>query len=143
MVFHGEEARALFRQLQNEARAMSRSKNEDRANAGKALLGMMAALEASPDTLVIGVEAGRTGFGWMNDRNAFALRVGTGSQQDVQKSVVLAHELGHAYATMIQGTGGYIDHWRASVRYENHARQFYQCSKRVPGMDLLYIPSCR
>ena len=143
VVYHNEEARAPFRQLQNEAHAMSRSRDEDRANAGKALLRMMAALEASADTLVIGVEAGRTGFGWMNDRNAFGLRVGTGSQQEIQKSVVLAHELGHAYATMIQGTNGYINHWRSSVRYENHARQFYQCSKRTPGVDLIFIPSCR
>jgi hypothetical protein len=143
VVYHNAEARALFRQLQNEARAMSRSEDEDRATAGNALLGMMAALEASADTLVIGVEAGRTGFGWMNDRNAFGLRVGTGEQQNIQKSVVLAHELGHAYATMIQGTSGYLDHWRQSVIYENHARQFYRCGNRTRGLDLIYIPSCR
>ena len=143
VVFQGEEARTLFRRLQNEARAMSRSKNEGRAAAGSALLGMIAAIEASADTLVIGVEKGRTGFGYMRDRNAFGIRIGTEEQDDVQKSVVLAHEMGHAYATMIQGTNGFMTHWRESLRYENHARQFYGCTKRWRVVDMVYIPSCQ
>ena len=150
VVFRGEEARWLFQRLKAQARVMSRDKEDKKtAAAGRKLMRMIRYLEQMDEVLVIDTYKGnRTGTAW----GFLGVNINADEYPNTQPTVLLAHELGHAYHGLTTGDvmPGHLSPWsahtRASVGFENAARRYYGCSGNQPYWvipDWFKTPACR
>ena len=142
MQFLNDSAETAWNELRLQAQAMAKMQDKGKAEGGRLLLKMMGDLEASDKIINVGVFPGGSGFGTMAG-GEFGIRISTNDPDDVKPNVILAHEIGHAHARLIEGNNGkWYGHGR-SVESENAARRFYGCRQRSRGFDLLYTPSCQ
>jgi len=135
--FGDRRARELYNALRTAARNASKSRNPDRAQAGRALTRRLEALEKDSQTVVIYVEEGaENGFGPKDGGAEFGITINPADPSDYSPQVRLAHELGHAYDAMVEGhnpTDPAFDSASdaMAVLIENLARGIWGCMPKI------------
>lgn len=141
--FYNDGARKLWEDLRREATEASRSKNKDMAKAGRRLLNAMTSLERDDDLLTVSVETGRgSGFGPRTDAPGYGILVDPNRPSNVEPYVVLSHELGHAYQSMVSGPNR-IGSYPRAVGFENSARTIAGCGHTSALYNWTYQRGCR
>ena len=129
--------------VQNAQQATS-SQDKTIASAGRQILDMIRDVEASDQTVTIEARdlSKINGFGARTDTTGWGIII-DGKDPRIDPTVLLAHELGHAYFTLIDSKKTWFLNWSRSVQYENDARAILGCSRRIMGLDMLYVPACK
>jgi hypothetical protein len=136
--FVGDEARALYGRLRQAANNAANSRSRHVAAAGRHLLGMLDALEETEEVVTIQIDpdAEASGFGPRQEPGVGGYGITLAPfKQDPSHGlqIKLAHELGHAYAVMIDGRpGGKRRTEEFAIRSaENRMRTIWGCSMRI------------
>jgi hypothetical protein len=150
--FESAEAEALYNRMKQAAEAATRSRNRLVASSGRKLLATLTALEADDEVVRIELNDGfQNGFGIDGKSNDWAIVVSDQHPGRVAPQVRLAHELGHAYSTMVDGrnprdlTSMPLSNTRA-LETENAARGIWRCQPRIDHTTTLirlFNPSCQ
>jgi hypothetical protein len=142
--FEDERAQRAYERLRRSAETAAQSSDTAKAAAGQKLVDMLDALESSAE--VVHIQSGWIvdGFGTRKDGSGWGLQVARFGLR-TSAETRMAHELGHAYAAMIEGK--YTEHRehsnRRAVQAENWYRTIQGCGMRAQHGNFILIPNCR
>jgi RHS repeat-associated protein len=154
--FLNEESRLLYEQLRTNAQNATKSKDQVVAAAGRKLLATLDALEADDEVVTVAVQKDHgNGFGPRLPRGrglGWGISLDPSTETNYGMQLKLAHELGHAYTTLI---GGLDPEAKAtlpignasSLTSENQQRTIWHCPYRnihdtSPWMRSKLMPAC-
>ncbi len=129
--FDDDGARELYSQLRTAASNAARSKDRNRAAAGRALLRQLDALESAPDVVTIMTnDRKKDGYGDLEGTGKHFININPTINSDHSPQIRLAHELGHAYSDFGLNPG--VSSQQTALDTENRARSFWWgCSPRL------------